>query len=111
MVARGNEQHMSFLKFAGDEVKEMARTVESSGGQMKRASKGMSNADATQLGHDGLRSACDDFAESWDYGFGQLSKITKGVSKFADTAAKEFAKLDQKLYDELKKGGKGGGKA
>lgn len=94
---------MSFLRFATDEVKEMAHTLETGGDRMKRASKGMSNADATQIGHDGLESACNDFADSWDYGFGQLSKITKGVSKFANKAAKEFAKLDQKLYDELKK--------
>jgi hypothetical protein len=102
---------MSFLKFASDEVKAMAHTLETGGGQMKRASKGMSNADATQIGHGELQAACDDFAESWDYGFGQLSKITKGVSKFANKAAEEFTKLDQKLYDELKKAGKGDGKA
>ncbi|MFJ3711260.1 hypothetical protein [Streptomyces sp. NPDC090053] len=94
---------MSFLRFAGDEVKEMARTLESSGGQMKQASKKISGTDSSQIGHVGLQSACEDFAHSWDYGFGQLSKLTKGVSKFAHTAAEEFAKLDQKLYDELKK--------
>ena len=76
---------MSFLRFFSDEVKEMAR------------------ADSSQVGHEGLQSACDDFAESWDYGFGQLSKLTKGVSKFANKASEEFLKLDQKLYDELKK--------
>lgn len=99
---------MSFLKFAGDEVKEMAHALETGGGQMKQASKGMKNADATQIGHEGLQSACDDFADSWDYGFGQLSKITKGVSKFANKAAEEFAKLDQKLYDDLTKAKSGG---
>jgi hypothetical protein len=101
---------MSFLKFASDEVRGMANAVEASGGKMKRASKSMSNTDASQVGHEGLQSACDDFAGSWDYGFGQLSKITKGVSKFANKAANEFAKVDQKLYDELKKG-KNGDKA
>nr|WP_237531129.1 hypothetical protein [Streptomyces sp. SID7813] len=63
----------------------------------------MKSADTKQVGHSGLESACDDFADSWDYGFGQLSKITKGVSKFANKAAEEFAELDQKLYDELRK--------
>ncbi|MBQ1094982.1 hypothetical protein KBY55_02420 [Streptomyces sp. b94] len=94
---------MSFLKFSSDEVKEMARTLENSGGDMKKASKEMTRADSSQLGHSGLRSACDEFAESWDYGFGQLSKLTKGVSKFATKASDEFLKLDQKLYDELRK--------
>uniref|UniRef100_A0AAU3HVT3 Excreted virulence factor EspC, type VII ESX diderm n=1 Tax=Streptomyces sp. NBC_01393 TaxID=2903851 RepID=A0AAU3HVT3_9ACTN len=94
---------MSFLKFAGDAVKEMAGTLETSGGQMKSASKEMKHADSSQIGHNGLESACDDFADSWDYGFGQLSKLTKDVSKFANKAAEEFTKLDQKLYDELKK--------
>lgn len=70
---------------------------------MKSASKEMKSADTKQVGHSGLESACDDFADSWDYGFGQLSKITKGVSKFANKAAEEFAELDQKLYDELRK--------
>nr|WP_223189811.1 hypothetical protein [Streptomyces sp. TRM68416] len=79
----------------------MARTLETSGGRMKDASKEMSNADSTQLGHTDLKSACDDFASSWDYGFGQLSKMTKGISKFANKAAEEFLKLDQKLYQEL----------
>ncbi|WP_434599727.1 hypothetical protein [Streptomyces sp. A5-4] len=94
---------MSFLKFASDEVKEMAGTLEKSGGQMKTASKEMSGADSAQIGHSGLQSACDDFSDSWDYGFGQLSKLTKGVEKFAIKASEEFLKLDQKLYDELKK--------
>ncbi|WP_328687856.1 hypothetical protein OHA74_54380 [Streptomyces phaeochromogenes] len=94
---------MSFLKFAGDEVLEMAGALENSGGQMKSASKEMKHADAAQIGHGGLESACDDFADSWDYGFGQLSKLTQGVSKFAKKAAEEFRKLDDKLYDELKK--------
>ncbi|MFF3406648.1 hypothetical protein ACFYW8_10600 [Streptomyces sp. NPDC002742] len=94
---------MSFLRFFSDDVKEMARTLESSGGRMKDASKEMSWVDSRQVGHTGLQSACDDFADSWDYGFGQLSKLTKGVSKFANKASEEFLKLDQKLYDELKK--------
>ncbi|MFF3857493.1 hypothetical protein [Micromonospora sp. NPDC002575] len=81
----------------------MARTLENSGGDMKKASKEMTRADSSQLGHGGLQSACDEFAESWDYGFGQLSKLTKGVSKFANKASEEFLKLDQKLYDELQK--------
>nr|WP_272586987.1 hypothetical protein [Streptomyces sp. M92] len=81
----------------------MAGTLETSGGQMKSASKEMKHADSKQMGHSGLESACDDFADSWDYGFGQLSKVTKGVSKFAKKASEEFTKLDQKLYDEMKK--------
>ncbi|WP_399887314.1 MULTISPECIES: hypothetical protein [Streptomyces] len=94
---------MSFLRFASDEVLGMAGTLETSGGQMKSASKEMKHADSKQVGHSGLESACDDFADSWDYGFGQLSKLTKGVSKFAKKSSEEFTKLDQKLYDELKK--------
>ncbi|EST28033.1 hypothetical protein [Streptomyces roseochromogenus] len=94
---------MSFLRFYGDEVKEMARTLESSGGHMKSASKEMQRADASQLGHDELHSACNDFSDSWHYGFGQLSKITKGISKFANKASEEFHKLDVKLYEDLKK--------
>ncbi|MFI7018823.1 hypothetical protein [Streptomyces sp. NPDC050164] len=93
---------MSFLRFFSDDVKEMARTLENSGGRMKDASKEMSRSDSSQLGHGGLESACNEFAESWDYGFGQLSKLTKGVSKFANKASEEFLKLDQALYDELK---------
>ncbi|MGW3973453.1 hypothetical protein ACWEFD_29690 [Streptomyces ardesiacus] len=81
----------------------MAGTLETSGGQMKSASKEMKHADSKQIGHAGLESACDDFADSWDYGFGQLSKLTKGVSKFAKKSSEEFTKLDQKLNDELKK--------
>ncbi len=81
----------------------MAGTLETSGGQMKSASKDMKHADSKQIGHSGLESACDDFADSWDYGFGQLSKLTKGVSKFAKKSSEEFTKLDQKLNDELKK--------
>ncbi|OKI88480.1 hypothetical protein AMK11_10030 [Streptomyces sp. CB02414] len=81
----------------------MAGALETSGGQMKSASKEMKHADSKQMGHSGLESACDDFADSWDYGFGQLSKVTKGVSKFAKKASEEFTKLDQKLYDEMKK--------
>ena len=72
---------MSFLRFASDEVLWMAGTLETSGGQMKSASKELKHADARQIGHSGLESACDDFAESWDYGFGELAKLTKGVSK------------------------------
>ncbi|MFC7883873.1 hypothetical protein ACFUVV_18655 [Streptomyces sp. NPDC057376] len=94
---------MSFLRFASDEVMGMAGALETSGGQMKSASKEMKHADSKQMGHSGLESACDDFADSWDYGFGQLSKVTKGVSKFAKKASEEFTKLDQKLYDEMKK--------
>ncbi|MFB6772967.1 hypothetical protein ACFVGX_13385 [Streptomyces sp. NPDC127113] len=94
---------MSFLKFFSDDVKEMARTLEDSGGRMKEASQEMARADSSQVGDSGLQSACDDFAESWDYGFGQLSKLTKGVSKFANKASDEFLKMDQALYDELKK--------
>ncbi|MGW0827452.1 hypothetical protein [Streptomyces sp. NPDC002845] len=93
---------MSFLRFYSDDVKEMARTLENSGGRMKEASKEMSRADSSQVGHTDLQSACDDFADSWDYGFGQLSKLTKGISKFANKASEEFLKLDQKLHDELK---------
>ncbi|WP_199850407.1 hypothetical protein [Streptomyces sp. CMB-StM0423] len=97
---------MSFLRFAYDEVREMARTLEESGSRMKSASKEMTRADASRIGHEELHAACDDFAGSWDYGFGQLSKMTKGVSSFTNTAADEFAKLDEKLYNELM--GKGG---
>ncbi|NUV76257.1 hypothetical protein [Streptomyces fungicidicus] len=100
---------MSFLRFATDEVKEMAGKLEQSGGHMKGASKEMKRADTKQVGHKALESACDDFAESWNYGFGQLSKLTKGVSKFANKVAEEFARLDQKLYDELKKASDGRG--
>ncbi|MFC7896383.1 hypothetical protein [Streptomyces sp. NPDC057381] len=99
---------MSFLKFFSDDVKEMARTLENSGSRMKEASKQMSQADSSQVGHSGLQSACDDFADSWDYGFGQLSKLTKGVSKFANKASEEFLKMDQALYDELEKSGSTG---
>ncbi|OSC72279.1 hypothetical protein CJI59_09990 [Streptomyces sp. Alain-F2R5] len=99
---------MSFLKFFSDDVKEMARTLENSGGRMKEASKEMSRADSSQVGPSELQSACDDFAGSWDYGFGQLSKLTKGVSKFANKASDEFLKMDQALYDELKKSGSKG---
>ncbi|MFL9656506.1 hypothetical protein ACJ7VE_22640 [Streptomyces sp. PB17] len=64
---------MSFLKFAEAEVKDMATKLETSGSHMKSASKEMKTADTKQVGHSGLESACDDFADSWDYGFGQLS--------------------------------------
>lgn len=101
---------MSFLKFAGDEVLEMARSLENSGGHMKGASKEMAGTDASKIGNGDLHSACDDFADSWDYGFGQLSKLTKGVSKLAKKASDEFEKLDQKLYDELKKKADGEGR-
>ncbi|MFJ6069878.1 hypothetical protein ACIQFU_03380 [Streptomyces sp. NPDC093065] len=94
---------MSFLKFFSDDVKEMAKTLENSGSRMKEASQEMKRADSSQVGHSELQSACDDFADSWDYGFGQLSKLTKGVSKFANKASDEFLKMDQALYDELKK--------
>ncbi|MGV9984535.1 hypothetical protein [Streptomyces olivaceus] len=94
---------MSFLKFFSDEVKEMATALENSGGRMKEASREMKRTDSSQVGHSDLQSACDDFADSWDYGFGQLSKLTKGVSKFANKASDEFLKMDQALYDELKK--------
>ncbi|MGW0736721.1 hypothetical protein [Streptomyces sp. NPDC002851] len=97
---------MSFLKFAFDEVNEMARTLETSGGRMKNASKGMSQTDSNEIGHEALRSACNDFADSWDYGFGQLSKMTKDVSKFSKKAAEEFEKLDRQLYEQLTKAGK-----
>ncbi|CAL9522335.1 hypothetical protein [Streptomyces sp. NPDC057340] len=100
---------MSFLRFAEDEVKDMASKLETSGGHMKSASKAMKDADTKEVGHKGLEAACDDFANSWDYGFGQLSKLTKGVSKFANKAATEFTKLDQKLYDELQKAREGRG--
>ncbi|MET9354100.1 hypothetical protein ABZY14_14060 [Streptomyces sp. NPDC006617] len=100
---------MSFLRFAEDEVKDMAGKLETSGSHMKSASKEMKDADTKEVGHKGLESACDDFADSWDYGFGQLSKITKGVSKFANKAAEEFIKLDRKLYDELQKAREGKG--
>ncbi|MGW0823028.1 hypothetical protein [Streptomyces sp. NPDC002845] len=101
---------MSFLRFAGAEVREMSRKLETGGGHMKSASKKMSAADATQIGHSELQTACDDFADSWDYGFGQLSKMTKGVSKFAKHAADTFDELDQKLRDELRKAGEKGTK-
>ncbi|MBT2876011.1 hypothetical protein OG986_20040 [Streptomyces cellulosae] len=94
---------MSFLRFASDEVLWMAGTLETSGGQMKSASKELKHADARQIGHSGLESACDDFAESWDYGFGELAKLTKGVSKFARKASDEFLGLDGKLSQELRK--------
>lgn len=97
---------MSFLKFAFDEVNEMVRTLESSGGRMKGASKEMLAADTAQIGHDGLQSACDDFADSWNYGFGKLSKMTKNISRFADQCAKEFDGLDEKLRAELTRGAK-----
>lgn len=41
----------------------------------KSASKAMKDAGTKETGHRGLESACDDFANSWDYGFGQLSKL------------------------------------
>ncbi|WP_309505532.1 hypothetical protein [Streptomyces phytophilus] len=97
---------MSFLRFFHDDVMAMARTLESSGDRMKESSKKIAHTDASLVGHDELRSACDDFADSWDYGFGQLSKLTKGVSKFVVTAADELEKLDKKLHDELQKAGK-----
>ncbi|MFY1678829.1 hypothetical protein [Streptomyces sp. WMMC905] len=93
---------MSFLRFSSDEVKEMARTLESGGDDLRRASKAMTRADSGRLGHDGLRSACDAFAESWDHGFGRLSKLTKGVSRFADEASEEFLELDRRLCDEVR---------
>ncbi|WP_407565568.1 hypothetical protein [Streptomyces sp. 184] len=97
---------MSFLRFIHDDVMAMARTLESSGERMKESSKKIADTDAGLVGHDGLRSACDDFADSWNYGFGQLSKLTKGVSEFVVTAAEELEKLDKKLHDELQKAGK-----
>ncbi|MFJ6070001.1 hypothetical protein ACIQFU_04025 [Streptomyces sp. NPDC093065] len=86
----------------------MARKLETGGGHMKGASKKMATTDATQIGHGDLQKACDDFSDSWDYGFGQLSKMTKGVSKFAKHAADTFDELDQKLRDDLKNAGKKG---
>ncbi|MFG3108127.1 hypothetical protein [Streptomyces tendae] len=86
----------------------MARKLETGGGHMKGASKKMATTDATQIGHSDLQKACDDFSDSWDYGFGQLSKMTKGVSKFAKHAADTFDELDQKLRDDLKNADKKG---
>lgn len=100
---------MSFLRFFGDEVKGIARTLATSGEHMQGASKEMQRTDSSQLGHPALHSACDDFADSWHYGFGQLGKATKGISDFADKASDEFQKMDQKLSDDLRKKSQDGG--
>jgi hypothetical protein len=55
---------LSFLKFAEDEVKDMASNLETSGSHMKSASKEMKDADTKEIGHHGLECACDDFADS-----------------------------------------------
>ncbi len=54
---------MSFLRFAEDEVKDMASKLETSGSHMKSASKEMEDADLKEIGHKDLESACDDFVE------------------------------------------------
>ncbi|MBW1601180.1 hypothetical protein JJV70_03490 [Streptomyces sp. JJ66] len=101
---------MSFFKFATDEVKGMARTLESSGGRMRDASREMQHTDASQVGDSGLQAACDDFADSWNYGFGQLAKLTRGISKVVDGAAEDLTKLDDKYRQELEKASEKGDK-
>lgn len=96
---------MSFLRFFPDEVQLMAQRLESSGEDMKTASKRLLDAEARQLGTDGLASSCEDFADSWDYGFGQLSELTKGVCEFADECVRTFAQLEDDLEHALRSGG------
>ncbi|MFE9253388.1 hypothetical protein [Streptomyces sp. NPDC007088] len=92
---------MSFLRFLGAEVLGMANTLERSGGHMKGAARDMARTDADHIGTEDLHAACEEFSHSWDYGLGQLSKMTKGISKFAVKTSDELSALDEKLYREL----------
>jgi hypothetical protein len=96
---------MSFLRFAGTEVEELARRVEGSGERMRAVSQELAGTDAAQLGTAELASAGDDFAGSWEYGFGQLSKLTKGVSEFAEEAARTFQAVEEELVKGLRQAG------
>ncbi|GAA1903476.1 hypothetical protein GCM10009716_11840 [Streptomyces sodiiphilus] len=96
---------MSFLRFLNDEVRELAGKLESSGEDMSNASKSLAEADATRVGTQALARACEDFADSWDYGFGKLSELTKGVAEYADNAAEAFGLTDKELEEALRQAG------
>ncbi|MDT0267916.1 hypothetical protein RM844_16675 [Streptomyces sp. DSM 44915] len=100
---------MSFLRFFEDEVRELAGRLESSGDDMREASRSLANASGSTIGPADLGSRCDDFADSWDYGFGQLSELTKGIGDVAINAAETYTDTDEELERALAEGGEGGG--
>ncbi|KAB8161385.1 hypothetical protein FH609_027195 [Streptomyces sp. 3MP-14] len=99
---------MSFLRFFEDEVRELAARLESSGDDMREASRSLSGTSAASIGPSELASRCDDFADSWDYGFGQLSELTSGIGEVAINAAETYTATDEELERALSEGGSGG---
>ncbi|TDC73421.1 hypothetical protein [Streptomyces hainanensis] len=88
---------MSFLRFMEDDVREMARQLAASGEELRSASRRLANTEAGEIGTPGLAGQCEDFADSWDYGFGQLSDLTRGIGDVANNAADAFTQADQDL--------------
>ncbi|GAB2887789.1 hypothetical protein [Streptomyces mayteni] len=88
---------MSFLRFLEDDVREMARRLAASGEELRSASQRLANTDAGQIGTSSLAGQCEDFADSWDYGFGQLSELTRGIGDVATNAAEAYTQADQDL--------------
>lgn len=94
---------MSFLRFAGPEVKALAGELRGSATGFSNAARLLAGADGSSTGTRELASACDHFADSWHYGFGQLSQLVQGISQFADKAAQAFEAVETELVDELRK--------
>ncbi len=99
------EDIVSFLRFLEDDVRELARKLESSGEDMRTASRSLADTDAGRIGTPALSGRCEEFADSWDYGFGQLSELARGIGDVANNAADTFNVTDEDLERALREGG------
>ncbi|MDT0309614.1 hypothetical protein RM780_22020 [Streptomyces sp. DSM 44917] len=75
----------------------MARRLAASGEEMRAASRHLAGTDAGRIGTAHLASRCEDFADSWDYGFGRLSDLTEGIGEVATNAAEALDQADADL--------------
>ncbi|WP_147472779.1 hypothetical protein [Streptomyces triticirhizae] len=85
----------------------MARRLVSSGDDMRNAARELAGTDASRLGTSELTSRCEDFADSWDYGFGQLSDLTSGIGDVANNAADTLTATDEELEATIRNANQG----
>ena len=112
------EQTMGSDGFKADveELGLLARKLDRSAESMRRASQSLRSASSRDLGNSSIDESGADFKDSWEYGIGQIAKVSDALRHGLQATARAYSETDEAIKQAFSKGqqsshGKQGGSA
>lgn len=91
------------FRVEAEELGSVARKLDDCATGMKSASYSMEQASVREIGHGTLEQRCGEFRDAWDYGIGQLSKLTDAIRDGLHASANSYAGCDAKIQETFAK--------